>query len=97
MYFEPSNPISDGEDSITAHVDTKSQNAPCACPFKRHEEVFPPSCTKYIASISFLVITSKNSAWLQISITSFGDGVAVHANLYGVYLNWSIIFCFVAP
>src|SRR5690606_97590 len=87
---DPSKPMSEGLDTNKDHVLTQFQNRFFACPFNTHSEVLPPSWVKYIASISSLRPWLRNSAWLVISVSSFGDGVAVQQSLYGVLENISI-------
>ena len=83
-------PMSSGLRSMTAHDATKSQNAGAAWPLSLHLDVSPPSWTKNMASISVLSMAPRNSAWLPSSMWSLGDGVAVHASLYGVSRNDSM-------
>ena len=82
MYSAPSNPMSDGLRTTTAHAPIHSQNLDWPQPLSRHVPVSPVSFTKYVASISVRVITPKNSHWLPNSSKSFGLGVAVQLRRY---------------
>ena len=54
-------PRSEGFVKNTAHELINFQNGLTAWPFSIHSDVSPPSCTKYIESISDKLITFKNS------------------------------------
>ena len=75
------------------HDASHRKNADSAWPLSRHPSFSPSPIepwTKNADSISCCAITPRNSAWLPISLMSFGAGVAVQHSRYGVSANISV-------